>query len=511
MSRVNRMMQVAVTFGLALVLGGATLGGPIKMLVSDTLNDRILQYDVTGTTVTYEKVFGQASYATIGLDGAMGMALGADGRIYIGEQRDNGRVLRFAQDGTFLGVMSEGVASRRPESVESGPDGNIYFTDAFGSAGDKVYKLDLAGPTTSVFIPQSGGSYSLNNPRGLSFDPDGNAYISDRNNNRILKFDGATGAFLSRFDSGGAPTLPQDLTWHNGELYVSANTGGGINGILRYNPDGTFKDTFLSAAIGTNIGVSGLGSDIYTADYVDNKVYRRTGPAGVAQVVPAGGEPTPAVSGPGHVLFFSEGTPVTNEIVVLDASADAHVNLSDANNYGSLTYLRVGDAGASDPPGTYEAFIRFDLPPALQGATVVSAIFQGVQTDASVGGGFEVYEVTGAWTELGITGATLPTIGAYLDDMLVNPSTLNGGISVLGNQALTQLVQDWIDGAEPNFGLSFHGLSFGDTLASREDLTHLAPQLIITYLSGEAIPEPGTLALVAVGVAALARRRRRRR
>ena len=46
-------------------------------------------------------------------------------------------------------------------------------------------------------------------PSGMTFGPDGNLYVADADNNRVLKFDGSTGVFQSVFvTSGNRPIQP---------------------------------------------------------------------------------------------------------------------------------------------------------------------------------------------------------------------------------------------------------------------------------------------------------------
>ena len=74
-------MVSLVVAAAALAWSGVGLAGPIKMLVTSTGSDRVVQYDVDGTAVAFDKVFAQGLCAEANLDGPMGIAFGADGTI----------------------------------------------------------------------------------------------------------------------------------------------------------------------------------------------------------------------------------------------------------------------------------------------------------------------------------------------------------------------------------------------------------------------------------------------
>jgi hypothetical protein len=96
-----------------------------------------------------------------------------------------------------------------------GPDGNFY---AGSEANNKVLKYN--GSTGAYMGIVADSASGLGGPLGLAFGPDSNLYVSSAGTGAILRYSTA-GTFLGRFDVPGAPITPGNLTFGpDGHLYV---------------------------------------------------------------------------------------------------------------------------------------------------------------------------------------------------------------------------------------------------------------------------------------------------
>lgn len=270
-------------------------GGPATVLIGDASN-RVLQYKVDGSTWTYQKVFAEGTYDGVALRVPMGICQDRQGRIYIGEEADGGRILRFDATGNFIDTVAtdgKGGFVARCEAVVMGPDGHhVYTVDAFRGAGDQVYRVDIDTKEVSIFVPTKyDGVHLLNNPRGVAFGPNGNCFVSGRQNQAVYEFNGTTGAFVRTFADATHLDTPQDVLWVGDKLLVIYTGKGG--GIAQFNSDGSFDKQILNEGLGATPMLFTLGSvngKIYAVGYNGNGVYRVDGPTTVTKVTPATGD-----------------------------------------------------------------------------------------------------------------------------------------------------------------------------------------------------------------------------
>lgn len=199
----------------------------------------------------------------------------------------------------------------------------------------------------------------------------------------------------------------------------------------------------------------------------------------------------------------------------------------ESNGAPEGTYIRVGQWSSANQ----QALLRFDGVEALlqPGGTINSATLRLVvpaNLQYSDGESNAVHQMLIDWAETDAYGAATPWAGGAtqhidLDGIeaaavaTANSASYADGVTFLIPQGtvieldVTAIVQNWANG-DANYGFMFQssGNAAGDALfmASSENATEAdRPTLII---DGDLVPEPGSIALLAIGGALLARRRR---
>ncbi|HUT01840.1 MAG TPA: hypothetical protein VM031_05260 [Phycisphaerae bacterium] len=281
-------------------------GDTVRILVSDTANARVLQYDLaTDGTLTYDKVFADPSTVP-SLSSPKSMARVGD-KLYMTQTGADPRVWRLDLDGNLEAeIPAPAVPWTRLGGDLVAQDGALYVADTFGT--NHIYRIDnpeSASPTVSVLINASVAydGQTMDRPRGLAFSPMGNLIVGDRNRNRFLEFS-PDGTFLRRFDSGTAPNTAQSLVWHDDQLYATTS-----NAVQRWNVHGSYVGNYLSPAPGLGLELAFTpDDDLFYVAYTDARLYRRTSGSTVAVAAGDGalGEGSYAANGPTGLLVLPE-------------------------------------------------------------------------------------------------------------------------------------------------------------------------------------------------------------
>jgi hypothetical protein len=139
---------------------------------------------------------------------------------------------------------------------------------ASSQGNNSVLKYDAAtGAFVSAFVPS--GSGGLTNPDGILFGQDHNLYVANSGNGtpEVLRYDGLTGAFLGIFvHPGNGAVRFTDMVWGpNGNLFVSDS---GAHNVKEYNGlTGAFMRVYASQHLNSpqNL-VFGPGGTLWVAD-----------------------------------------------------------------------------------------------------------------------------------------------------------------------------------------------------------------------------------------------------
>jgi sugar lactone lactonase YvrE len=252
--------------------GIALYGG--NMYVADTNNSRIRKIDSTGYVSTIAGNESTGSLDGTRLDASFkypeGIAADNAGILYIADRGNqlirkmvlsSGDVSTIAGNSTVNGgngAFADGTGTDAnfyyPNSVVLDNTGNLYVSD---SGNNRIRKVVIAtGQVTTIagndnlngsYADGNGTEASLNYPKGISRDSDGNLYVADANNNRIRKIapngDVTTiagngiisyGDFTDGIGTNAAFAYPVGITIDNqGDIYVTDSNNSKIRKIIK--------------------------------------------------------------------------------------------------------------------------------------------------------------------------------------------------------------------------------------------------------------------------------------
>lgn len=199
-------------------------------------------------------------------EGSGDVALGPDGRIYVGDFGiavsatgiDGAEILRLSPDGDFE-VFASGFQGA--SGNEFGPDGYLYQSDIRNA---RIVRVAPDG-TSSTFIEGD-----LRAPVGLTFDGNGNLYVSECNTNRITRVlpDGSS---FEPFATGPAFNCPNGLTTGpDGHLYAVNFSDGNV---IRITLPDAGTEVFAALPGGGNGHITSANGRLYAVSYAGNRIY----------------------------------------------------------------------------------------------------------------------------------------------------------------------------------------------------------------------------------------------
>jgi RHS repeat-associated protein len=288
-----------VPAGVGTGAGGVGATGVVpNLLVDNWGGHNVLSYDATRGL--FAGAFVGATSG--GLLGPEGMAIGADGNLYVASYNNNAIYRYDGQTGAFLDIFAStppGIS--QPNDILFGPDGNLYL-DTFNNTA--VYRFDHTGAYLGQF---TSGFDLVNGAGGMAFGPDGNLYVCSLNSQSVEEYNGTTGAFISHFVPAGSNNIgrAENLTFGpDGNLYVSSR---GNEAVLRYDGrTGAFLGIFASGGGLTYPGGLAFGPDgnLYVTSEFNNTVLRFDGHTGAFLGIAA---PSDGLNVPSYLLFMPPG------------------------------------------------------------------------------------------------------------------------------------------------------------------------------------------------------------
>lgn len=270
---------------------GVALDAQGNLYVADTNNNRVLQYNAPlSAGATADRVFGQPDFthstannggiSANSLVAPNGVALDAQGNLYVADSGNN-RVLVYdaplslgatadhvfgQPDFTHNSSNNGGISANSlsfPASVALDAQGNLYVADGGNSrvleydaplTTDRTAERVFGQPDFTHSTVNNGGvsATSLYAPSGVALDAQGNLYVGDTNNHRVLEYN--------------APLTTDPTADHVfGQPDMDSNTinNGGLSAASLHSPRG--------------VAVDALGN-LYVADHTNNRVLKYNTP-----------------------------------------------------------------------------------------------------------------------------------------------------------------------------------------------------------------------------------------
>jgi hypothetical protein len=280
-----------------------------------------------------------------------GLALDAAGNLYIADSGAS-RVLEY---NTPL----------NPSSGETGA-GDTIADAVFGQNG--IFGTKGCNDGTAVGDVGGRGRDSLCGPVGVAIDANGNLYVSDTNNNRVLEYN--TPLNPSSGEPGAGDAIADNVFGQNGSFTTGAgNDGTGVGDVGGLGPDSLFEPQGLVA--------EGAGN-LYVADAGNNRLLEYNRPLNPASdETGAGDAVADTVFGQGGSFTTalcngSDSDLVAGFGIVIDASAlcfpaavalDSTGNLyaADSDNNRMLAFNTPLNASSGEPTVADRELGQMDL------------------------------------------------------------------------------------------------------------------------------------------------------
>jgi DNA-binding beta-propeller fold protein YncE len=193
-----------------------------RAYVADTHNNRVTIYDIDGTTA---KLTGEINQRVRGPEGVL---VHPNGRVYVAGAW-SGNVVAY-ENGQVVGELS-GLSS--PHDLEVTSDGDIWLSDSGN------HRLLLLSPQLKIKRELGRQEYDFNGVRYMDLLADGTLVVADKNNH-VIKFIAADGTLLAVLGTG-KPGLginkfvtPEGVEVKHQTLWLSDS---GNNRIVKYRLD----------------------------------------------------------------------------------------------------------------------------------------------------------------------------------------------------------------------------------------------------------------------------------
>jgi DNA-binding beta-propeller fold protein YncE len=207
---------------------------PVYLAVHPTTGDVYVGDRAAGKVYVYA---GAGAYKStfapkgdVGTFSPLGIAVAGDGTLYVADAASatpaDHRILVFAQDGTLTTTLGKGELNY-PNAIVTGAQGEIYVTD---SNNGRVVVIEKSGKLTTL-LARGIGDGDLGLPRGMAVDDKGRLFVVDTTDQQVRVFTSAktpteppayVGSFGDQGREDGTFQFPNGVaTDTRGRVYVA--------------------------------------------------------------------------------------------------------------------------------------------------------------------------------------------------------------------------------------------------------------------------------------------------
>jgi DNA-binding beta-propeller fold protein YncE len=270
-----------------------------------------------------------------------GIGVDNAGTVWVAD-RDNNRVERFSSNGRYrpFPVLRRQHLSSAPGRLnlpyDVAPDalGNLYVADV---QNHRIQEFSATGRLIRAWGSRGSGAGQFFQPRGITIDPFGNVWVADHENHRVQKFT-SDGRFLGKFggNGGDGTTLGGGFGEFNNPRGLSSDAEGNIyvaddanHRIVKLSNDGVFLAMWGRADLqpGTGDGEFDLPygtavdrfGHLWVADTLNNRLVEMTTDGQVIAKYGAGGGDGSPGGGPGEFnQIYNVATDCAGNVYVTD-------------------------------------------------------------------------------------------------------------------------------------------------------------------------------------------------
>jgi sugar lactone lactonase YvrE len=217
-------------------------------------------YEQGRITLPADLSFGVPGSSDAQFNNPHGIAIAPDGSLFVADTNNN-RIQHFSADGTFInawGLFADASAGaapigsfNQPFALAISPGGKfIYVADTWNH---RIQKFAADGTPIKMwgkplYDPTTTDPYGLWGPRGIAVDSQGQVFVADTGNKRILVYD-ADGNFISQIGNEGLAVgefeEPVGLAIDNHNYLYVADTWNQRIQVFAPNQNGTSFSPYL--------------------------------------------------------------------------------------------------------------------------------------------------------------------------------------------------------------------------------------------------------------------------